>query len=139
MPALYTPELLSLATELIAYPIDRDFVYCGQARSQTCGSSMDLAFDLADGAMGPAGAQVTACAIGQASAALFLRHAIDRRASELLGMGTQMAKWLKGGDRPDFPSLALLEGARNHLGRHGAIMLPWNALRAALENGHRPR
>ncbi|WP_229658465.1 hypothetical protein [Tsuneonella deserti] len=77
--------------------------------------------------------RVTACAVGQAAAALFL-DAVggrDRRAIEL--SRDAIAEWLSGeGERPEWPGLENIEAARAYPARHGAVLLAWNAALAAL-------
>lgn len=81
------------------------------------------------------GARVTACAIGQASAALFLMGASGRSAPEIATTRATMEMWLGGaGDLPDWPGIAALSPARAFPARHAAILLPWEAALAALSN-----
>ena len=139
MSALYTPALLSLATELPSYRMDRAFDYAGQARSTTCGSTIELGFDTNEQVIDAVGAKVMACAIGQASAAIFLRSCKSFEPNCLSNLRDEVAWWLAGGERPQFPSIDMLEPAVEHQGRHGAIMLPWNAFCDALGNRETPR
>lgn len=131
---LYTPELLALAVELAQWPRLDDAPFHGEARSATCGSTltMDLALDDA-GAIETLGMRVRACAVGQASAAIFARHA---RGQDLAAIGDHLAAleaWLTAdGAIPDWPGLATIEPARAYPARHGAMLLPWKAALAAL-------
>ncbi len=73
---------------------------------------------------------VEACAFGQAAAALVGMHAIGNDADEAGAAMAGVERWLDGeGDEP-WPDLLLLDPAR---GRHGAILLPFRALVAAIE------
>ena len=83
---LYTPELLALAVELADYPPLETALLHAEARSPTCGSTlaMDLALD-ADGRIARFGMRVRACAVGQAAAAIFARHAPGRDHAEIRG------------------------------------------------------
>lgn len=131
---LYTPEMLGLAVELAAYPPISTAAATGQARSPTCGSTLSVSMRL-DGneRVEALGLQVSACAIGQAAAALFARSAIGRDAADIVTMRRQIARWLVGeGPMPEWPDLDMLEPARGYPGRHGAILLPWQAAAAAL-------
>ena len=84
------------------------------------------------------GARVTACAIGQSAAALFLRAARGKGAAELAAALTAIEDWLAGeGDLPDWPGIAILEPARSYTARHAAILLPWKAALAAPSNPSR--
>lgn len=132
--ALYTPELLALAVSLAEWPLDPAAPLQGQARSTTCGST--IAFGCAidpEGRIHAPGLRVTACAVGQAAAALFVANAGGCDRQTIADARGAIAAWLAG-DRslPDWPGLAKLDPARAYPARHGAILLPWNAALAAL-------
>jgi len=78
---------------------------------------------------------VEACAYGQASAALMGGHAMGRSAEEVALALAELEAWLTGrGDLPTaWPGLDVLTPARSRKGRHGAILLPFRALLAAIE------
>ena len=133
---LYTPDLLALAVELSDHPplATASVSARGEARSPACGSTLalDLALDGA-GRIEALGLKVQACAVGQAAAAIFARHAKGRDAVALEAMLHALEHWLAGaGERPDWPDLHLLDAAQAYPGRHGAILLPWRAALAAL-------
>lgn len=134
--ALYTPEVLGLATSLAAYPLDKSFELRGEARSRACGSTLALGLRLDDAKRVSAiGLRCSACAIGQAAAAIFARHVIALSADEIDSATLRMARWLGGeGDLPDWPGLAAIERARDYPARHGAIMLAWQAASDALSS-----
>ena len=70
--ALYSPALLGLAVELAEYPLKDDMALRGEARSRSCGSTLQLGCTTDDdGAIAELGMRVSACAVGQASAAIF--------------------------------------------------------------------
>jgi NifU-like protein involved in Fe-S cluster formation len=131
---LYTPELLGLAVSLAEWPLDPAADYRGEARSVTCGSTLAFSCSLdAGGAVAAPGLRVSACAVGQAAAALFIAEAAGRNRAEIAGTRDAIARWLAGdGGLPDWPGFAVLEPARAFPARHGAILLAWNAALAAL-------
>jgi NifU-like protein involved in Fe-S cluster formation len=131
---LYTPELLGLAVELAEYPLRDDLPLRGSARSRSCGSTLDIALAIDDdGRVTEIGMRVRACAVGQAAAAIFARSVIGSTADEITAAGDAIARWLvDGGELPGWPDLEMLAAARDFPGRHGAMMLPWNAARDAL-------
>lgn len=132
---LYTPGILALAVELAAFPLDADLTLRGEAASRVCGSRIAMGLIVTeDGRIARIGAQVTACAIGQAAAAVFLRHARGKSADELAASLAQMERWLQhsGSDLPNWAGLIQLEPARAFPGRHAAMLLPWQAAMAAL-------
>ena len=138
-PALYSPELLALAVELADYPFRPEAAAVGSARSRSCGSTIDLSIDRSDKLDG-IGLKVTACAVGQASAAIFAREAGGMDASTVTDILDALIAWLED-EAPSsiLPRLELLEPARPHRGRHEAILLPWRAALDALSNGQADR
>lgn len=133
---LYTPELLALAVALAGFPLTGDVPVRGEARSRVCGSRVEIGLALApDGSIARVGARVTACAMGQAAAALFLRAARGREAGAIAAALAALERWLGGApEAPDWPEIAMLAAARDHPARHAAILLPWKAAMAALSN-----
>lgn len=133
---LYTPELLALTLGLADYPWDDALPLTGNARSKSCGSTLEIGLTLDDaGAIERLGLKVHACAVGQAAAAIFARAAAGRGRGELETARTAMAEWLDGtGPVPDWPGIAAILPARAFPARHGAMMLPWNAALGALSS-----
>ena len=131
---LYSPALLSLATELAEYPLSKSFQFAGSDRSRTCGSTIDIGIDLdSGGRIASIGMQVAACAVGQASAALLAREAMGKSIVEIETTYGTIANWLSGaGGLPDWPGIEVLEPAKEYAGRHEALLLPWKAASSAL-------
>jgi NifU-like protein involved in Fe-S cluster formation len=131
---LYTPELLALAVELAEYPPLDSAPGRGEARSPTCGSTLSLDLTLDDRRrIATLGMRVRACAVGQAAAAIFARHAPGRDLIAIHDVLARLEAWLDGeGPAPDWPDLALIAPARAYPARHGAMLLPWKAAAAAL-------
>lgn len=131
---LYTPELLRLAASLAAFPLGADLPLRASGRSRTCGSTIEIGLQLdAEGRIAGIGMLLSACAVGQASAAILATAAQGRTAPEIAAARAGIAAWLGGeGELPDWPGLALIEPARIHTGRHEALLLSWNAAVEAL-------
>jgi NifU-like protein involved in Fe-S cluster formation len=131
---LYTPELLALAVGLAAYPLSEGFPLGGEARSRSCGSTLRIGLAVDDaGRIERIGMRVAACAVGQASAAIFAAAGPGRTGEELTATLTALEAWLADdGPAPEWPSLAMLAPARAYPGRHGAMLLPWKAALDAL-------
>jgi NifU-like protein involved in Fe-S cluster formation len=134
---LYSPALLGLATELAEFPLDDTLPLRAEARSRSCGSVIALGLALAeDGRVGQVGMTVSACAIGQASAALLARSALGADPARIVDTTATLTTWLAGeGALPDWPGLDVLSPALPHPGRHGALLLPWKAACEALSSG----
>ncbi len=137
---LYTREVLALATRLSQWPHDPDLPLAGTARSATCGSMVGISLAVnGDGQIARIGLNTQACAIGQASAALFALSAPGRNMDGVRDGLEAIRHWLKdGGDLPDWPGLSTIAAARDYPARHGAITLAWEAALAALSSGSNP-
>ena len=131
---LYTPQLLSLATGLAAFPLSDDLPLRAEERSRTCGSVIALGLALDDdGLVSGVGMRVSACAIGQASAALMAQAIRGDSPGGVRQTADGLERWLAGkGELPHWPGIAALIPARDHPGRHGALLLPWKAACKAL-------
>nr|WP_247713944.1 iron-sulfur cluster assembly scaffold protein [Qipengyuania xiamenensis] len=125
--------MLGLAVELAEYPFNKDASLFGEAHSRSCGSTLAVSFEPG---FSDLGLRVTACAVGQASAAIFARHAAGRDPAEIAEVTAAIEAWLSAeGPQPDWPDIAMLEAARDYPARHGAILLPWKAALDALSKG----
>ena len=134
---LYTTEILRLAASL---PEPRDLERIdgvAEQRSPTCGSTIELQVQLDEaGRVEAMSQQVHACAFGQASAALVSAGANGRTFDEVSSAMAQIEGWLNGGEiLPAWPGISALSPARSRKSRHGAILLPFKALLAAMKAG----
>jgi NifU-like protein involved in Fe-S cluster formation len=130
---LYTTEILRLAASLGDPPaLDREDGHA-ELRSPTCGSRIATSVQIERGRIAGVSQRLHACAFGQASAALLERGAIGRSIDEVKGALAELDNWLSGGETDPPWGLAALKPARSRKGRHGAILLPFRALLAAME------
>jgi NifU-like protein involved in Fe-S cluster formation len=136
-PKLYSPAVLALATRLADFPLDPSLAHRAEVRSRTCGSVVALGLDLGgEGAIARVGMQVSACAIGQASAAVLADAVCGRTPADIAATLAGIEAWLADeAPLPDWPELALLSPARDHPARHAALLLPWKAASKALSTG----
>ena len=132
---LYTTEILRLAASL---PEPRRLDPVGgmsEQRSPTCGSTVRVEVRLdGSGRIEAVSQQVHACAFGQASAALMEAGARGRSREDVARTVAEIEDWL-GGVRDDpggWPAFVALAPARTRRSRHGAILLPFRALLAAM-------
>ena len=134
--ALYTPEVLALATSLAAFPLAGDLALHGRARSPACGSTLEVGLRIAaDGRIEAIGLKAQACAVGQAAAAIFANAATGHNRAELEAALAGIEAWLGGtGPLPHWPGMATIAAAQGFPGRHGAILLPWRAALDALSS-----
>jgi NifU-like protein involved in Fe-S cluster formation len=137
---LYTTEILRLAASL---PEPRELERVdgsSKQRSPTCGSTIHLQAQLDEGGCVEAVSQeIHACAFGQASAALLAESATGRSHDDVAQALDELGAWLSGGrdDPGTWPGLAALAPARSRRSRHGAILLPFKALTAAMSGARR--
>jgi NifU-like protein involved in Fe-S cluster formation len=79
--------------------------------------------------------EVRACALGQTSAAIMASNIVGATKSDVLTARRQLVDMLKhDGPPPDgrFADLAVLEPVRDYKPRHAAVLLPFDAVAAAL-------
>ena len=132
---LYTVEILRLAASIPHLGAIKGAQGKAEMRSPTCGSTATVEVRLdEEGRVAELGQQVQACAFGQASAALMGTHALGRQAGDVQEALSAFAAWLEGSsdDPGDWPGLEALAPARSRLARHGAMLLPFRALLAAI-------
>ena len=130
---LYTRDILRLAASI---PGQRSFdeIDGPILRSPTCGSRVAMLVTLdPEGRVTSIGQAVEACAFGQASAALLGKSAsgVNRAQAEVALV--RVEAWLGGADGEPWPGMEALEPARARRARHGAILLPFRALVAAID------
>jgi NifU-like protein involved in Fe-S cluster formation len=132
---LYTTEILRLAASLPA-PRQLDRVDgVSEQRSPTCGSTLRLQVQLDEqGRVEAVSQEVHACAFGQASASLLAANAACTSSEQAVEALNDLQSWLSGSrdDPGSWPGLSALAPARSRRSRHGAILLPFRALAAAM-------
>ena len=133
---LYTTEILRLAASL-PEPRELDRVDGrSEQRSMTCGSVVTTEVQLdGDGRVAATSQTVQACAFGQASAALVSTGAPGHSRDDMASALHELQAWLddQRDDPGSFPGLVALAPARSRKSRHGAILLPFRALLAAMD------
>ena len=134
---LYTTEILRLAASLPEPSRLERVDGSADERSPTCGSTVRLQVQLDErGRVEAISQEVHACAFGQASASLLAAGSTGRSADEVADALAGLQAWLSGErEKPGgWPGLAALTPARTRRSRHGAILLPFRALLAAIED-----
>jgi NifU-like protein involved in Fe-S cluster formation len=136
MSLLYTTEILRLATSIPHIGRLDQPDGTAERRSPTCGSSIivDVILDQ-HGRISDFAQTVSACALGQASAALMGGHAMGRSFTELTDVKNALAAYLAGAqtDPGTWPGLAIFQNAVPYTARHAAILLPFEAIKEAAE------
>lgn len=132
--ALYSARILALTTQIPHLGPLQGAQGAGSARSPQCGSTVSAEVILKGGRISHFGQQVKACALGQASAAIFGGGVIGQEVADIEILRAQVAAMLaQGGDAPPAPfeDYALLQVARAYKNRHASILLCIDATLAA--------
>jgi NifU-like protein involved in Fe-S cluster formation len=133
---LYSQRILALAADMpLTDPLaSADAVM--RKRAPLCGSTVEVAITLHDGQISGYSQTVHACALGQASAAIFGAQVIGCSRAQVARLRDQLAAMLKGGPVPDAPfgEYEVLTAARDYPNRHGSILLAPEATLAAFDS-----
>ena len=138
--ALYNRDILRLAASIPHHRRLADPQASVERRSPLCGSRVrvDIILD-EEGRVAELGQEVSACALGQAAAALMASHAIGKRPASLTEARDALAAYLAG-ERDDpgaWPGLEIFSEARRFQARHASILLPFEAAADAAEEAVR--
>jgi NifU-like protein involved in Fe-S cluster formation len=104
--------------------------------SRTCGSAIEIDVNLRGGRVSAYGHSISACALGQASAAIVAANVIGAPVAELRWLRAQMAAMLAGNGPPPsgkWADLACLEPVRDYPPRHTSTLLVFDALIEAFD------
>ena len=132
---LYSLEILRLATSLPHNDTLESPDAGATCRAPVCGSEMtvDVALDDTRHIIGLA-IRAKACALGQASAAVLRINALGLDAAKIRTVSDNLKAVLQNGSGElAWPELEPFRYASDFPARHGAIMLPFDTLIAALE------
>ncbi|WP_339827189.1 iron-sulfur cluster assembly scaffold protein [uncultured Parasphingorhabdus sp.] len=135
--ALYTRDILRLAVSIPHQERLDSPDGSAEIRSRTCGSVVAADVILADdGALVDLGMSISACALGQASASILGTEAIGLSLIDIVQAKSGLEEFFSGkAESPgDWQNMDKLVAARDHKGRHAAILLPYDALIAAFAN-----
>jgi NifU-like protein involved in Fe-S cluster formation len=100
-------------------------------RSPLCGSTIKVQLCIEDGCVADYAHEIKACALGQAAASVLAAQVIGRDEAEIAGVRGTMEAMLKSGGPPpdgDWAALAALAPAKDAKPRHGAILMPFDAV-----------
>lgn len=132
---LYSQRILALAADIPHRERLSDPQATVMKRSPLCGSTVTVDLDMAEGRITRFGQDVKACALGQASAAVFGAAAIGRTRAEVEKVRAELRAMLKeGGPVPSAPfeGYDVLLPARDYRNRHASILLVLDATAAAM-------
>jgi NifU-like protein involved in Fe-S cluster formation len=128
--ALYNRDILRLAAAIPHQGRLSGPHASADKSSPVCGSrvTVDVVLD-SSGRISALGQEVNACALGQASAALFGAEALGTTVLEIAAARDSLSAYLKGeSEEPGtWPGLSILGVARPFAARHASILLPFEA------------
>lgn len=104
--------------------------------SRVCGSSIEVDISLNDGRISAYGHKISACALGQTSAAIVATNIVGTPVDEFRALRDQMAAMLKSNGEPPngrWADLAYLEPVRDYAPRHTSTLLVFDAVVEALD------
>lgn len=104
--------------------------------SRVCGSVIEVDVTVRDGVIAEYGHEVSACALGQTSAAVVAREIVGTPVSEFRHVRQQMHAMLKDNGPPPtgkWSDLRYLEPVRDYRTRHMSTLLVFDAVVEALE------
>lgn len=131
---LYSQKIIALAMDIpLTTPIEGSRA---KRRSPVCGSEIAVTLRLENGVIIDFSQEVKACALGQASAAIFGQRVIGRSRTEIENLRTELLGFLKEGDNPPSPPFdeyVVLTAARDYPARHQSILLVVEATLAAID------
>ena len=105
--------------------------------SRICGSSIEVDITVSDGVITGYGHEISACALGQTSAAIVATHLVGTPVEEFRRVRAEMTAMLKddgpppAGDR--WVDLKYLEPVRDYRPRHTSTLLVFDAVSDALD------
>ena len=103
--------------------------------SRLCGSVIEVDIAAVDGVIVGYGHEISACALGQASAAIVAREIVGTSVSDFDTLSLTMLNMLKSDGAPPagkWSDLAYLEPVRDFPARHASTMLVFDAINQAL-------
>lgn len=104
--------------------------------SRVCGSVIEVDIKVEDGVIAAYGHEISACALGQTSAAIVARQIVGTPVADVLALRQAMHAMLKAEGAPPggkWSELKYLEPVRDYPARHTSTLLVFDALAAALE------
>jgi NifU-like protein involved in Fe-S cluster formation len=133
---LYSEKILEIAAN---QPIPGRLATPGATArrvSRVCGSTIEVDVSVQDGVITGYGHQISACALGQTSAAIVATNVVGASADELRLVRTQMHAMLKANGAPPsgrWDDLRYLQPVKDYKPRHTSTLLVFDAVVDALD------
>ncbi len=133
---LYSEKILDLAGNAPQPGRLADADASARKVSRVCGSMIEVDIRIENGVIVGYGHEVSACALGQTSAAVVAREVVGTPVAEFIDLQKTMHDMLKAGGPPPagkWADLGYLEPVRDYPNRHISTLLVFDAVAAALE------
>lgn len=133
---LYSGKILELAANPPPAPRLADPQASAHRVARICGSVIDVDVRVTDGVISAYGHEVSACALGQTSAAVVAREIVGTPTAEFRALREQMTRMLKADGAPPtgrWADLAWLEPVRDYRPRQASTLLVFDAVVEALD------
>lgn len=133
---LYSQKILDLAGNAVQPGRLGQADASARKVSRVCGSMIEVDLLVRDGVITGYGHDVSACALGQTSAAVVAREIVGTPVAEFLAVRQAMHDMLKAEGAPPsgkWEDLKYLEPVRDYPNRHMSTLLVFDAVAAALE------
>jgi NifU-like protein involved in Fe-S cluster formation len=133
---LYSDKILELAANAIQPARLAKPQASSRKVSRVCGSVVEVDVVVDKGVITAYGHTVSACALGQTSAAILAREVIGSNVAEVVSVAAEFRDMLKNGGAPPggkWADLACLEPAREFPARHASTLLAFDAVCEAVE------
>ena len=135
---LYTNNILELASTIPVTTRLKDPDISVTKRTAICGSSITLDLNIVEAKIRAVGLDMKACALGQASACIFLTHAIGIDIDTILDLRKNLKTFLETGSfsiKDPFTRYKYFEPVQKVPYRHDSVLLVLDASIEALEKG----
>ena len=133
---VYSEKILDLAANALQPPRLAHPDASARKVSRVCGSVIEVDVAVRDGVIAAYGHDISACALGQTSAAVVAREIIGTSPDEVRALRAQMHAMLKENGAPPsgkWSDLKYLEPVREYRPRHMSTLLVFDALVEALD------
>lgn len=133
---LYSQKILEIAGAARQMPRLENPDGTARKVSRVCGSAIAVDLKLDNGKVSAYGADVSACALGQTSAAIVASHILGSTPDELRHLRETMTAMLKSDGPPPngrWEDLKYLEPVRGFPARHASTLLVFEAVAEALD------
>jgi NifU-like protein involved in Fe-S cluster formation len=133
---LYSQKILDLAGNAVQPGRLSEADASARKVSRVCGSVIEVDVVVRDGVIADYGHDISACALGQTSAAVVAREIVGTPVAEFRQVSGQMHAMLRDGGPPPagkWSDLRFLEPVREYRARHMSTLLVFDAVVEALE------